>query len=508
MAAKLRDVSSGGNSSNGLIALGVILLVVAGFGLLVLVNTCMIEVPTGSMVVLTKKIGQDLPNDLELAPDESYKGVQLKVLTEGRHFLNPYVWDWEVIPQFVVPEGKVGIRVRLHGTDLPAGELVATTAEQKGIVAGYLLPGRYAINPFAERVELHEPIVIPAGHRGVVTNLAGPMSPNPNRLLVDPGERGVQEQTLDAGTHLYNPYEQRITVVDCRSQRYSLAEERDMGFPSKDGFWVSLDGVIEFRVKPEKAAEILVLYNQDFNGDRIDEEIRDKIILPNARSICRLQGSNSLGREFISGVNRSQFQEHFQTELRKACDPLGIEVVQALITRINPPQQIAEPVRQREIAVQQLKQFEQELLQQESEAKLATEQALIAQKQALVKAEQDVIRLTTEALQAQEVAVTKANENLAVAELKLAAARDEAEATLARGKAEAEVIGFQNEAEAAGWQRAVAAFGDDGNAYARYVLFEKLAPAYRQIMANTADSPIMDIFRAFTAPAASEGQAK
>ena len=39
-------------------------------------------------------------------------------------------------------------------------------------------------------------------------------------------------------------------VVHHSSQRYNLT---DIGFPTKDGFWVSLEAIIEFRVKPEQA---------------------------------------------------------------------------------------------------------------------------------------------------------------------------------------------------------------------------------------------------------------
>ena len=89
-----------------------------------------------------------------------------------------------------------------------------------------------------------------------------------------------------------------------------------------------------------------------------------------------------------------------------------------------------------------------------------------------------------------------------------AVAKDEAEAILARATAEAAVIGFENEAMAAGWKKSVEALGNDGEAYARYVLYQKLAPGYRSIMTNTADSPLMEVFRSFanvpstTAPAA------
>ena len=125
-------------------------------------------------------------------------------------------------------------------------------ATSKGIVPGVLNPGRYPINPSLYQVELHKPTTIPAGFKGIVTNLAAPLSKQPNRLLVDATERGVQSVTLEPGTHYLNPYVTRVDLVDCRSQRFNLGEEDDMGFPSKDGFWVSLDGVIEFRVNPEK----------------------------------------------------------------------------------------------------------------------------------------------------------------------------------------------------------------------------------------------------------------
>ncbi len=347
-------------------------------------------------------------------------------------------------------------------------------------------------------MEIHKPVTIPAGFKGIVTNLAAPLAAEPNRLLVENGERGVQKKTLEPGTHYLSPYVYRVDLVDCRSQRFNLGEEGDMGFPSKDGFWVSLDGIIEFRVDPDKAAEVYVLFNQNHNGPEIDEEIVQTVIMPNARSFCRLQGSNSSGRDFIQGHTRTEFQGAFEGSMREACEPLGIEIIQALITRIRPPEQIAQPVRTREIAKQQELQFKQQTLQQESEQKLAVGKALVEQKQALVAAAQTVVQVTTQAMQEQEVALTKANEMLAVGQLKLDASIDEAAAIEARGKAVADVIHFDNEAEAAGWKKAVEAFNGNGQEYAQYVLFQKLSASYERIMVNTADSPIMSIFESFS----------
>jgi regulator of protease activity HflC (stomatin/prohibitin superfamily) len=468
------------------------------------------------MAVMTRKTGKDIPNDAELAPDATYKGLQKEVLAEGRHFRNPWTWDWEVVPQIDVPQGKYGVRIRLFGDDPAGGATIAWKPNEKGIAPDVLQPGRHAINAvisgqsrlrdnYAEIIELVDPVTVPAGFRGVVTNLSGPIPSDPNTIVLtaaDKGKRGVEATTLDHQTYpeFSNPYVSRVDLVDCRSQRFNLSEDGDMGFPSKDGFWVVLDGIIEFRVMPEKAAEVFVTYNEDnndSNGTRIYEEIIKKVVLPNARSFCRLRGSDHSGREFISGDTRTQFQDDFQRSLEAACESQGIEIIQALITKINPPQQIAQPVRDRQIAVEKRGQFGKQLLQQESEKQLAIEKEMNERLQALVDAQKQVIKITTEAKQAQEIAIIEANKRLKVAELELQAATDQAAATLARGTADAKVIEFQNEAEAAGWKKAVAAFGNNGDEYARWTLLRKLAPAYRNMMVNTNDSPIMDIFRQY-----------
>ena len=136
-------------------------------------------------------------------------------------------------------------------------------------------------------------------------------------------------------------------------------------------------------------------------------------------------------------------------------------------------------------------------MQQQSEIELAIELKLVKQKEALINAQRDVVKVTTEALQRQEVAVIEANQRLKVADYQLQAAQDQASAIMARGKASAEVIRFENQAEAAGWKKAVEAYAGDGDAYARWVLLKKLAPAFQRMMVNTADSPLMDIFKTY-----------
>ena len=238
-----------------------------------------------------------------------------------------------------MPGDKIGIRIALSGDDLPAGQVLAEPG-QKGILREVLKPGRYPYNPYAESIELHSPVTIPAGFRGVVTRLAGPLPKEPNVFLVEDGERGVQPKTLEPGTYYLNPYETRVSLVDCRSRRFNLGQEGEMNFLSADGFPITLDGVVEFRILPDKVAEMFVKYNEDANGDAIDEEIIAKIITPESRSLCRIGGSKLSGGQFISGEDREKFQTDLVKSLTQNCQKQGIEILAVAITSIQPPADI------------------------------------------------------------------------------------------------------------------------------------------------------------------------
>ena len=340
-------------------------------------------------------------------------------------------------------------------------------------------------------------MTIPAGFRGVVTLLAGPMARDPNVFLVQDNERGVQAKTLEPGTYYLNPFETRVSMVDCRSRRFNLGQDAEMSFLSADGFPIALDGVVEFRVLPDKVAEMFVKYNDDANGDAIDEEIISKIITPESRSLCRIGGSKLNGGQFISGQDREKFQTDLVKSLTENCQKQGIEILAVAITSIQPPEDITQPVQQREVAKQKLAQFRREKLQQLSEAKLKVEIVLAEQKKQVVEAEQEVVQKTTKAEQEQTVAMTLAEQKLKVAQTRLEATKDKASAMLAKAGADAEVIKFDNAAEAAGLTAQVSAFNGDGGALARNMLLGKLAPSFHTILGNS-EGPLMDLFREFT----------
>ncbi|MEQ1564962.1 MAG: SPFH domain-containing protein [Myxococcota bacterium] len=92
--------------------------------------------------------------------DGGRRGKQLQVLTDGTYFLNRWFASVELHPKTVVPIGYVGVVVSYHGqhgVDVTGdrfrhGEQVETG--QRGVWKRALTPGKYALNPYAQRVEI------------------------------------------------------------------------------------------------------------------------------------------------------------------------------------------------------------------------------------------------------------------------------------------------------------------------------------------------------------------
>ncbi|MFO0925491.1 MAG: SPFH domain-containing protein [Gemmataceae bacterium] len=136
-----------------------------------------VEVPPNSFLVKINLWGKDLPDGEIVAPDDSYKGVQRRVLTEGRHFLNPIFYSYEKQKVLEVPEGKCAILTRKAGKALaspeeylapePFDEFAQEALGSRGILATALQPGKYYINPYEYTHELVDAIKVEANQVGV-----------------------------------------------------------------------------------------------------------------------------------------------------------------------------------------------------------------------------------------------------------------------------------------------------------------------------------------------------
>lgn len=470
-----------------------------------------VEVGSDELLVLVRKVGEALPDSagdqVVLYPEllaklgeppnsTRFKGIIYEPLQPGRYFYDPFFWRCERIKVTVIEQSQekpsVGVLIRKYGDPLPPGERVAPRDKPvRGPVAGVLPPGRHSINTLAYDVKIVSPVSIEKGYCGVQTLLSGSPPKNPNLYIVGEGEAGVQAKVLPPGFNYINPYEVAIDPVEVRSHTLDFRDADVIEFPSNDGFDIVNEWSIEYAIRQDMAPYVLVAI-----GDHA--EVVSRILLPYMRSLTRIEGSKLQARDFISGEKRTAFQNSVFEQLRDQCYSQGIEIRAALIRRIVAPREIADPISDRQIAGQEIRQYESEILVARSEAKFTEQQEMQKQNQEIGGANRAVVSTLKEAETRKNVAVLEAQRKLEVARLRLAAATEEAAAILSRGKAEAEVKRLGYAAKATPIHDAVSAFGD-GETYAQFFFYQKLAPSLRTVLDST-DGPLADVFRAF-APA-------
>lgn len=193
-------------------------LIIAGGWLFWQWGVCRFYVPPGYMAVITTKSGADLPPDQILA-GKGQKGIQEEVLGEGRYFLNPIVYERQIVPLIEVPAGKVGVVTSKVGAPPPPGEFLADPG-QKGTWRGVLGPGKYRLNPFGYEIEIVDAISIPIGYVGVVTSLAGAQAEEGRFAM--PGQKGVRADILQPGLYYVNPRQYKIDVLEIGLNQVSL----------------------------------------------------------------------------------------------------------------------------------------------------------------------------------------------------------------------------------------------------------------------------------------------
>jgi len=179
---------------------------------------CRFYVAPGQMAVVTAKSGDPLPPGQILAKP-GQRGIREQVLGEGRHFLNPWLYDYKIVPIIAIPPGKVGVVTSKVGAELPPGEFLAEPG-QKGIWRAVLGPGKHRLNPYGYQIDIADAISIPVGYVGVVTSLSGKQT-TPD-AFAGPGEKGVRRDILQPGLYYVNPKELQVDLLEIGVNQVSL----------------------------------------------------------------------------------------------------------------------------------------------------------------------------------------------------------------------------------------------------------------------------------------------
>lgn len=484
-----------------------LLLGAAVFGSIFFWFFCRIEPGQDQIAILIHKTGKDLPPGDIIATSPEQKGIQLDVLSEGRYFRNPYCWEWKIGRVTDIPAGKFGVVTRLYGKDLPEGRILAGPG-MKGIVPEVLQPGKHRLNPYACQVELFDAISIKPGHCGVVTALTGDdlftkdiPAELRNAFVAAPGYKGVQPEILEPGTY-YDKNPYMFSVAEVNLQ----SQRFEMSGEDAINF-LTVDG---FTVHVEGTIEYALIPKQ---VARLTQQVGDmddiikKVIMPLARGFSRIEGSKNPAKNYITGETRQKFQNNLEAHLKSKCLESGVAIRSVLIRNITPPDEIASIIRDREVAVQNARKIEQQIAQAKSQAELTRQEMLAQQNKDKVEADTVAIRAVIAAQQDQQVRLIAARQELEVAKLETAAAAAQADAYLLRAEAEKRVIALDNEAQANVISNQVQAFSGGLN-FARYAFYQKLGPQIQTLLTSDDDTGFGGLLRPFLTPAASTKESK
>lgn len=394
-----------------------------------------INVPQDKILVLIKKFGSSLSAERILTNEPSQKGIQFEVKSEGWHWYNSFLWRREIHDATKIEASSLGVLTRLYGKDLPEGELIAsplnlnlmTENDTKGVVAEVLKPGKYNINPYAYQVEKRPVTEIPAGYVGIVVNKMGKEHQSFD-YVSESSNRGVQLEVKEPGTYYLNPYLYDVIPYNVRVQKTDFDGPSGLSFMSYDSYEIKMTATIEWRVDPLK---VPLVYSRigDINA------VQKEVIIPYARSLCRLIGSESYATDYISGESRKNIQFKFKEMLEEKCKHLGVLISSVVIKKIIPPTVLRQIINTRGLEKETREKLNKEIDKVKSDARVAKGKEEIKKGQARVQENILHKKLMTKAIGDREIAIKNAQKRLAIARVELESAKVERQTTVERGRA-------------------------------------------------------------------------
>ncbi|MDR0361241.1 MAG: hypothetical protein LBJ46_00915 [Planctomycetota bacterium] len=124
------------------------------------------------------------------------------------------IWSWGFC-RFYVGPGQMAIITAKRGDPLESGQILARPG-QKGVLEDVLGEGRHIWNPVFYDWEIVDAQYIPPGKVGILTSLVGEDLP-PGEFLAEPGQKGIRRKVLGPGMYRLNPRGYSIEVIDAMS---------------------------------------------------------------------------------------------------------------------------------------------------------------------------------------------------------------------------------------------------------------------------------------------------
>ncbi len=163
------------------------------------------------------------------------KGRQSSFITNGVYKINTHLFEVSIVKQATIQENMVGVITSLDGDPLENGQIAGKNVEghnnfqdfdkflelggNRGLQQQTILAGTYNLNPWAVQVEEVQMTEIPIGHVGVVISFVGEDGVDVTGAnfkhgnLVGKGQKGVWAEPFGPGKYPINKYTNKIELV-------------------------------------------------------------------------------------------------------------------------------------------------------------------------------------------------------------------------------------------------------------------------------------------------------
>jgi uncharacterized membrane protein YqiK len=320
---------------------------------------------------------------------------------------------------------------------------------QRGLQTQAIQAGNYSLNPWAVEVEKVPMTQIPIGHVGVVISFVGTEGKDvtgdgfKHGNIVKKGEKGVCITPLDPGKYAINPYTQKIEIVPTTNLVLNWANARteshnlDKGLStitvrSKDGFPFNLDVSQIIHIPAPEAPKVIARFGSMQN-------LVSQVLEPTIGNYFRNSAQNSDVISFLT--TREERQNKAKDSISKVLEEYNVHAVDTLIGDITPPESLMKTLTDRKIAQEEEVTFETQRKAQDQRKTLESAKALADIQGKMVAAQQSVEISQREA----EAAVKKSEGQAKAIELQAGA---NAKAKILNAEAEAKQIELTGKAEA------------------------------------------------------------
>jgi uncharacterized membrane protein YqiK len=350
------------------------------------------------------------------------KGPQVAILRPGVYRINTCAFNIAISKATKIEEEMIGIVIAEDGRPLPSGYLIAPKPpeEESGELpnarvhkhftdgqafidsGGYrgtqqesLQPGIYYINPLFFSVKPVKIQEVPPGYVAVIRSNIGieleskkgnpcdntgtndigtPVHEEAETLLItDKNVRGIWKDPVAPGKYNLNPLAftpylvpTSAITIDWASEmpnRHQPNDKTDDFFKfsqlkvtSSDAFTLDVDVRMIIRIRPENAPFVIARFGSV-------ENLIQQIVHPLIDSSFRNKAGNEKAIEFIK--SRTRLQEEALTTARKEFEKYHVEAQNLLVSYILAPPELMKTQTDKEIAEQQLAQFQKQAQAQE-----------------------------------------------------------------------------------------------------------------------------------------------